>query len=111
MIVKDRLLIDSFVETLLINYRNNRSFLGVETNLKIDLADFIVENTKEEVEYAFSLIENSEIADILAPLILEYRTYGLEHFIIIEDEVLNSPPKTWFEKVKDKLKEFTCIKR
>lgn len=104
MIVKDKLLVDSFVETLLINYKNNRDFIGVETNLKIDLADFIVESTREEIEYAFSLIEQSELSEILAPIMLEYRTYGLENFIIIDDEVLN-PPKTWFEKVKDKFKE------
>ena len=103
MVVKDRLLVDSFFETLMINYTNNRHFIGVETNLKIDLADFIVENTREETEYLFSLIEDSELNDILAPIMLEYRTYGLEHFIVIEEEEVVPPKKTWFEKVKEKL--------
>lgn len=59
--------------------------------------------SNEEIEYAITLIRNTQenstnIYEILYPLILEYKTYGLCHFIEPEPEV--QKPLTLMDKIK-----------
>ena len=67
--------------TLIEAYRHGSS-LSNNTDVQIQFIEFLTEFTKEEVEYGISFIKRTEptLYEMLLPMILDYRTYGLANF-------------------------------
>ena len=80
MIIRYRLVVEHNMCTLIEAYRSGTS-LSNEADLQIQFIDFLTEFNKEEVEHGISYIKKIEprLYNMLLPLILEYRTYGLAH--------------------------------
>jgi hypothetical protein len=89
--------------TLLESYRNCE-WISKEADLKMQFIDFLLEFKADEVAYGIAYLKEKEIGlyEMLYPIILDYNTYGLKHFI-------EEPPKetvdedvnlSWFERIK-----------
>lgn len=106
MLVKDRLLVEHNMSSLIESYRYGDWFTK-DIDLKMQFTQFILDFFPDEIEYGIDYLKEREkgLYELLYPIILDYQTYGLQHFKEEEPVEVEEKPKTFLEKVKDFFKE------
>ena len=106
MLVKDRLLVEHNMSSLIESYRYGDWFTK-DIDLKMQFTQFILDFYPEEIDYGISYLKEQEqgLFELLYPIILDYQTYGLKHFKEEDPIIEEEKPKTFLDKIKDFFKE------
>ena len=101
MLVKDRLLVEHNMSSLIESYRYSNWFTK-DIDLKMQFTQFILDFYPEEIDYGIGYLKEQDygLYELLYPIILDYQTYGLQHFREEEPIIEEVKPKTFLEKLK-----------
>ena len=107
MLMKDKIEVEKQIYDLYEDYKWFSDQFPTKSRIKYNFVQFLLNSSQEAVNYGIDLIiqnkdKNSDIYELLYPVILEYRTFGL----LKKEEKQEIKKEKWWQKIINNIKLF-----